>query len=245
MTGADLVIILIAVTAGAALKSLTGMGLPAIGIPTIALFVGIEEAVAVVSLPNFISNAAIAVRERSSSAETRDLPVLAGTGVVGAIAGALLFVSVPEEPLVVMLLIAVVGFVLAFFAKPRSAMSPQTSARWAPLVGAVGGLFQGSIGISGPIVASWIHSYRLPKNAQVLSLTVLFLLTGFAQFVVFLFSGSLAGLWLPSALACIPALATVPIGGRLRDRINTRSFDYLVLFAITLAGLGLGWRTFV
>ncbi len=245
MTGADLAIVLAAISVGAALKSLTGMGLPAIGIPAIAFFIGIEEAVAVVSLPNFVSNAAIAARERDSWPQTRDMPVLATAGILGAVAGAVLFVSVPEEPLVALLLVAVALFVVAFFAKPQLAMSPETSGRWAPVVGTVGGLFQGSIGISGPVVASWIHTFRLPKSAQVLSLTVLFLTTGLAQFVVFLLSGAVSGLWLASILGCIPALATVPVGGRLRENLNTRSFDYLVLCAITLAGLGLGWRTFL
>ena len=236
---------LLAITAGAGLKSVSGMGLPAIAIPIIALFIGVEEAVAVVALPNFVSNGAIGVRERGSWGGTRDLPVLAGTGILGAVVGALLFVSIPEEVLVALLLIAVVAFIVTFFAKPQAAISPATSARWSPIVGTVVGVFQGAIGISGPIVASWIHSYRLPKNVQVLSFTVLFLTTGLAQFVVFLFSGAVSGLWLASILGCIPALATVPIGGRLRDRIDTRAFDHLVLLAITLAGLGLGWRTFL
>ncbi len=100
---------LAAITAGAALKSLTGMGLPAIAIPVISFFIGIEEAVAVVSLPNFVSNGAMAFRERKSWSGTRDLPVLATTGIVGAVIGALLFVSIPAELLVAMLLVAVVG----------------------------------------------------------------------------------------------------------------------------------------
>ncbi|MGI9610321.1 MAG: TSUP family transporter [Acidimicrobiia bacterium] len=244
MGGGDLAIVLIAIVAGSILKSLTGMGLPAIAIPVMSFFVGIETAVVVVSLPNFALNAALAVQERRWLPETRDLPVLAVASLLGAAAGSVLFISVSEEPLVVLLLISVVGYVVAFLTRPEVAVSADLSKKLAPGVGLVGGLFQGAIGISGPILGSWIHSYRLNRGVHVLSLTLLFLVSGTTQFVILVATGELTGLWLASILGCIPALATVPAASRLRGQLSTHVFDYLVILAITVAGLGLGIRTF-
>lgn len=238
-------IVLAAVIVGSALKSLTGMGLPAIAIPAISFFVGIEAAVVVVALPNFALNAALAWQERSSFSTTRDLPVLGVSSLLGAALGSALFVSVSERPLVGLLLLSVFGYVIAFFTQPEVAVSPTQSKRLAPGVGLVGGVFQGAIGISGPIVGSWIHSYRLDRGAHVLSLTLLFLISGTTQFIILVASGELRGFWVASALSCLPALATVPLGTRMRSRLSTRLFDYLVIVAITAAGVGLGVRTFL
>ncbi|NNE95267.1 MAG: hypothetical protein HKN24_04495, partial [Acidimicrobiales bacterium] len=84
----------------------------------------------------------------------------------------------------------------------------------------------------------------LDRGAHVLSLTLLFLVSGTTQFVIFVGSGELSGLWTASLLACIPALAVVPVGTKLRAALSTNAFDYLVILAITVAGMGLGVRTF-
>ncbi len=234
-----------AVILGSALKSLTGMGLPAIAIPIISLFVGIEVAVVVISLPNFALNAAMSWREREGAKGAIDLPVLLVTGFLGGIAGSLLFVSVSEKPLVALLVLAVVGYILAYLIQPEAAIGAQTSRRWAPVVGTVGGMFQGAIGISGPILGSWVHAHRLDRQCHVFCLTTLFLASGSIQLVILIANGEVTGLWTASILACVPALATVPIGSRLRGKISSRAFDYLVLGAISAAGLGLGIRTFL
>jgi uncharacterized membrane protein YfcA len=244
VTGDEVVIVLIAVIAGSILKSLTGMGLPAIAIPVISFFVGIEAAVVVVALPNFALNLALAWKERDSLPQTRDLPVLAVFSLVGAAIGSLLFVSVSERLLVGLLLLSVLGYLIAFATQPEVAVGAVTSRKLAPAVGLVGGGFQGAIGISGPILGSWIHSYRLDRSAQVLSLTLLFLVSGTIQLVIFVIGGEVDGYWLATILACIPALATVPVGTRMRARLSTHLFDYLVILAITTAGVGLGIRTF-
>ena len=94
---------------------------------------------------------------------------------------------------------------------------------------------QGSVGMSGPIVAMWFHGYRLGKDAYVFSITVLFLLAGVAQLVVLTVGGELDRERLgASGLALAAALLVIPIGTRLRGRLQGRTFEHLVL--ILLAG---------
>ena len=124
MTGTELTIVLIAVIVGAIVKAVTGMGLPIIAIPIAALFVDLDDAVVTIAFPNLLMNGVLAFRERSHLSETRDLPTLAVAGVAGAVVGAIAFVSLPEEPLVILLVIAILGYVITFFAKPDLQIGP-------------------------------------------------------------------------------------------------------------------------
>jgi uncharacterized protein len=185
------------------------MGLPLIAIPIASLFVDVEDAIVVIAFPNMLANAFLAVRERSSLPETRDLPMLATAGVAGAIAGTLLLVNIPEQPLVIAIIVAIVGYVVLFFAHPEFRVGPARSRRLAPVVGGVAGVFQGAVGISGPIVGSWIHSYRLPRGAHILSVTSLFFITGLTQLIVLIGSGELSGRVVATLLACVPVFAAI------------------------------------
>jgi uncharacterized membrane protein YfcA len=239
VTGVELTIVLVAVVIGSISKAVTGMGLPVIVIPIAALFVDIGDAVVVIALPNLLANAVLAVREREHVHETRDLPSLAVTGGIGAVIGTLLFVNVPDQPLVIALIVAI-----AVYIATDLRTSPEQSRRLSPFAGLLAGTFQGAIGISGPVVGSWIHSFRLPRGAHIFSVTMLFLVAGSAQLIVLIVSGELGGRLVATLLACIPVLAVIPIGTRLRDRISGRGFDLAIVGMLGLSSIALCVRTF-
>ena len=243
VTATELVIVLVAVIIGSLAKAVTGMGLPVIAIPIAALFVDIDTAVVVIAFPNVLANAFLAFRERAHVHETRDLPTLAVAGVIGAVAGTLLFVSVPETPLVIAVIVAIFGYVALFFLHPDLRVGPARSRRLAPAVGLVSGGFQGAIGISGPIVGSWIHSYRLRRGAHILSVTTLFMLTGMAQLVVLIGHGEYAGRIQATLLACIPVLGMIPVGTRLRDRVSVHAFDLAIVGVLSVSAVALAIET--
>jgi len=237
VTGTELTIVLIAVVIGSIAKAVTGMGLPLIAIPIAALFVDLTDAVVAIALPNMVANAVLGYQERESYGETRDLPALAVFGVIGAVIGTIAFVRLPEEPLIILLIVAIVAYVVRFFASPELRVDEATSKRWTPVVGTLIGAFQGAIGISGPIVGSWIHSYRISRGAYVLSVCSLFLLTGTTQFLIFVATGELGGRVTVTLLACIPVLASIPVGTWLRGRVSARGFD-LAVIAMLIASIG-------
>jgi uncharacterized protein len=244
VSGTELAIVLVAVVIGAIAKAVTGMGLPLIAIPIASLFIDVNDAIVVIAFPNVLANALLAARERRSWPETRDLPTLALAGVVGAVAGTLLLVNIPERPLVIAVIIAIVGYVVLFFAHPELRVGPRRSKRLAPVVGGVAGVFQGAVGISGPIVGSWIHSYRLDRGAHILSVTSLFFITGLTQLVVLVASGELSGRVLATLLACVPVLLSIPIGTRLRNSVTVRGFDLAIVGMLAVSALALTLQTF-
>jgi uncharacterized membrane protein YfcA len=243
VSGTELAIVLAAVIVGAIAKAVTGMGLPLIAIPIASLFVDVNDAIVVIAFPNMLANAVLAGRELHSRHETRDLPVLAISGVVGAVVGTLLLVNIPETPLIIAVIVAIVGYVVLFFAHPELRVGPRRSRRLAPVVGGIAGVFQGAVGISGPIVGSWIHSYRLPRSAYLLSVTSLFFITGFTQLVVLIGSGELSGRVVATLLACIPVLGSIPIGTRLRDAVSVRGFDLAIVGMLTVSAIALSLQT--
>lgn len=244
MTATELAIVLVAVVIGAIAKAVTGMGLPLIAIPIASLFVDVETAIVVIAFPNVLANAVLAGRERRSFPETRDLPTLAIFGVGGAVVGTLLLVNIPETPLVVAVILAIIAYIVLFFAHPDLRTTPTRSKRLAPVVGGVAGVFQGAVGISGPIVGSWIHSYRLPRSAHILSVTSLFFITGLAQLIVLISTGELAGRVPATLLACIPVFASIPVGTRLRNSVSGRGFDLAIIGMLGVSAIALCLQTF-
>lgn len=244
MSGGEILLVFAAISAGALLKSITGMGLPIVAIPIISLALGVDDAVAVIAVPNLLSNVAMSWRERDAYPETRDLPVLAGFGVVAAVLGTLFLVSVSEKPVVALLGVVVGAYAVVKVLSPDRSIGPASSRRWAPVVGTVAGFLQGAIGISGPVVATWIHAYRLDRRPMILSMTLLFMVTGATQAIVFAVSGNFADVWLAALLACIPVLALLPVGERLRGRLSSEGFDRAILATLVVATGSLVIRTF-
>jgi uncharacterized membrane protein YfcA len=245
MSGDELVIALIAMAAGSLIKSISGMGLPLVAVPVITFVADVETAVAVIAIPNLLINATMAWRARDTIETTRDLPMLGITGFVGGVVGTFALVSWSEEPLVAVLVAVVAVYVITYVRAPEFRIEPATSKRLAPFVGTTAGLLQGAIGISGPVVGSWIHSYRLERRAHIFSVTTMFTLAGVSQLATFLVRGDLDGRWTVALFGCIPALATIPLGERLRDRFSSGGFDRFIVATIAVTVTALAIRTFV
>jgi hypothetical protein len=232
-----------AIVLGTLVKAVTGMGFPLIAIPVISLFVSVEAAVCVVALPNVAMNAALSWRTRGEASHTRDLPVLGVAGILGAILGTRLLVTLPEQLLMAGLSLVVLGYVGRSLVRPERSLASGTTRRWSPAVGLGAGVMQGAVGISGPLFATWIHAYRLAPNAFVFSVSLLFLLSGGAQLALLVGNGMVSGARLWIALAAIPlVLGTIPVGERLRDRLDRARFDRAALGVLLLSGASLAVR---
>lgn len=245
MTVEVAVVAVVAVLIGGLIKSISGIGFPLVTVPLISYVSDVETAVVITSIPNLAVNATLAIQERGHRNETRDLPVLAITGFVGAVFGTLVLVSVPDEPLVALLVVVVVIYAVLFFTNPEFELDEAAARRGAPVVGLAAGSLQGAIGISGPLLVSWLHSYRLPRNAHIFAITTLFAAAGIAQAPTLALGGQLQGRWAVALAACVPALATVPVGRRLRQLISSTSFDRLVVSVLVASTIGLAVRTFL
>lgn len=232
--------IVVASALGAGVKGVTGMGYPLLAVPLISLVGGVDDAVVAVAAPNLASNAYLCWHARAGRHEARDMGRLVGWGIGGAVVGTVALVSLPDDPLLVVLAVTIVWFVVQFLRHPELRLPADTARRWSPVAGTVTGLMQGAVGVSGPVVATWLHPYRLPRETYVYSITLLFGVTGAVQLAVLLGQGEMTTTraW-ASLAAAIPAAVTLPLGVRLRQRLAGDTFDRVVLAVLLVSALSL------
>ena len=240
MSAGDITVVLCALTLGATVKALTGMGLPLVAIPIASLFVPVETAVVAVSLPNMVSNALLIGEHRQGRSEATFLPRMVGWGIAGAVVGTWLLSTLDERVLLVMLAFAVCVFLVVSIRNPAFAWSANVARRGTPVAGFVGGVFQGAAGISGPIVVSWTHGMRMSKHAFVFAITVMFAITGAVQIV----SMTALGLWTVERFAVAVVGAAVvgfitPVIMRMGRKITGTWFDRLILGVLGVSAVSL------
>jgi uncharacterized protein len=240
VSGTEVAVVIAAVLFGATVKSITGMGLPLIAIPIISLVTSPTTAIAVIALPNAAQNLVLLVRHVDHRHGSVGLARLLGAGVVGAVIGTATLGVVPETFTLSALFLIVALYLVTAVRMPDLRVPEMSARRWSPAVGFLAGLFQGGVGISGPIVGTWHHALRLNRDVFVFSVTVVFAVTGLTQFVVLLATGKMSGRFTVSLLLALVVVATVPLGARLRDRLSGTSFDHLVLGLLVLSLIAIG-----
>ncbi|MQA88242.1 MAG: TSUP family transporter [Streptosporangiales bacterium] len=230
----DLAIIVAAIALGAFVKGVTGAGLPLIAIPVMTMFLGVEHAVVIMTIPGVVSNAWLVWIHRRHLPEARDLRTLVGTGIVGAAAGTWLLKSLDPRFLSLVLAALIVGYAAVFVTRPGFRLRPGLTRYLSGPVGGVAGALQGATGISGPLVSTYLHGYRFERAVYVVAGATLYLVFSVTQ--VF----SLAGLGLyylervwEGLLALLP-LVLIPLGNRVAGRLSRRAFEYIVLVLLLL-----------
>jgi uncharacterized membrane protein YfcA len=90
----------------------------------------------------------------------------------------------------------------------------------------------------------WFHGYRLGKDAFVFSVTLLFLVSGAAQALLLLATGEFdRDRSVAAALAMLATLAMIPVGTRLRGRLDIATFERLVLALLVVSAAALVARS--
>lgn len=239
LTTLEIVLVVASVFAGALVKSVTGMGFPLVAIPVMTLFLPTPVAVAMIALPNIAQNVVLVVRHRSAWRRTRSVVVFCIAGVPGAVVGAIALGSVPEAAVRAVLVVALAAYLISTISTPDLVISEVRSARWSGPAGFLAGLFQGCIGISGPVVGTWYHGMRLGQEAFVLSVATVFSLTGIAQATVLGARGEFDGRLLVALGLTLVVFATVPMGEAIRRRISVERFRTVVLWLLAGSGASL------
>ncbi|QBI20903.1 sulfite exporter TauE/SafE family protein [Egibacter rhizosphaerae] len=246
MTAAELLLVLAAIAVGSAIKGATGVGLPLLATPALALFVGVEEAVVVIALPNLATNTWLLVHHWRGRAEVSALGLLILAGLAGVAVGTVALTTVPERGLSLVLAALVIAYLALRWRRPDLRLSAEANRVLSPFVGAGSGLLQGATGISAPVVATYAHWLGLSRDGYVFTVAVLFQLFGVAH-VLAIAAGGLytSERLLAAGLALVPTLLALPVGMWLGARLGHRGFDRAVLGVLVLLAASLvvraGW----
>jgi uncharacterized membrane protein YfcA len=233
VTATQIVIVVVAVFVGALVKSVTGMGFPLVAIPVMSLFLPTPTAVAVIAIPNAVQNAILVVQHRRALNRTRSLAAFTTAGVGGAVLGASALGSVPETLIRGVLAGMLAIYLITAVTTPHLEIPARRVRPWSPPVGFVAGMFQGAIGISGPVVGTWHHGLRLGQEEFLVSVATVFMITGTTQVTVLGVRGELEGRLLVSLALAVVMLTTLPIGTLLRRHLSVERFRAAVLLLLT------------
>lgn len=230
MTLQTLVLIALAMSVAAFIKGATGQGLPLIVIPVVATFMSLQAAVVIMIIPGVLTNTWLLWNYREHFRHTRDLPVLLVMGTLGAVLGTILLQGLNEDVLSLVLAGLIGLYALVYFSRPTLRLSPGLTRFTSPPVGLAAGVLQGATGLSGPVISTYLHGYRLEKEAYVLSLTTVFQVWAFVQGLALVSVGLFTRkLLMLSLLSLVPIMGLLPVGARFADRLSRQTFDYIVL----------------
>ena len=238
-----LAVVLIAISVGSYFKGAIGLGLPTIGVPTLAAFLGVEHSIVVLTIPVAASNIWICWRYRKMSSEVPHLKVALIAAGLGTALGTFVLASLTDNALLWLLIVWLGLYLLILFFKPDFQLKGELARRASPVLAVIGGLSQGATGISGPIVATWIHSYRLHSQTYVFAVSIMFLvISGTHVFAVgglglYTEERIIQGLW-----ALIPTMLFTQLGIWTTPYISPKWFNRLVLAIVVIMWGKLIWQ---
>lgn len=232
MTGNQILLLVAAVSVGAFIKSVTGLGMPLIAVPVASLAINQPIVVAAIAFPNLVQNLALIWQNRVQRRNVDGLGWFVASGLGGALLGAWAVPRLDETVLVGGLVVIVAIYLATSIRRVPSTLTAEQQRRWRVPAGFVTGAFQGSLGISGPLVVAWFQSVQLRRDAFVFAISTAFGTSGMVQVAVYAVQGRLASVWPVSIILLGIVAISIPIGHRVRGRLNAENFRRAVLLLV-------------
>ncbi|OGQ75729.1 MAG: hypothetical protein A3G40_14455 [Deltaproteobacteria bacterium RIFCSPLOWO2_12_FULL_57_22] len=227
-------------------KGTTGLGFPMIATPTVALLLDIRTAVTILLIPNIVMDITQALRGSFPTAVLRRFAWLILLTIIGVFLGTRLLVILPLWVLNLSLGIMVLTFVASNLLRLNFQIPPRLEGALSPVVGVIGGFLNGMTNASGPALAIYLYSLKLPKKEFIKSIATVFIVTKMSQLVavstwdLFTFSRLLLSLEVTVFI-----LAGFYAGLKTQDRINQKTFNHGLLIFLFVVGVTLIIRSLV
>jgi len=233
-----------ALFAGGFVKGVTGMGLPLVAVPVMALVTDVAAVLPVIAIPTVLSNIVqVWQAGRLREAALRFWPAFLCIAVATWIGTGLVAVADAE---LLRLVVGIVVIVLALVSLARFAPEVSPAAeRWlGPLAGTATGLLGGLTSIFSPPLAMYLLALKVGSDLFVSAMGI-GMLTG-----TVMFTGSLAGYDLlgPQELVLATAAIAPVVGGQwcgtwMRRRLGAETFRRAVLAMLLAVGATLVWKS--
>lgn len=227
-------------------KGVTGMGLPTVAMGVLGIAMPPAGAAAMLVIPSLVTNVGQLLAGPAIVSTLRRLwPMMIGI-VLGTVGGSPLLVH--ADPMWSGISLGTVLIIYAGYALLTPTLSiPRSVEVWlSPLVGVVTGLITGATGVFVIPAVPYLQALRFDTDELIQALGLSFTVSTIALAVGLMTQGSLRLDSLgPSALAVVPAMAGMWVGGRIRSRISPTQFRRCFLALLILLGLQLVCRPFI
>ncbi|MGH1414048.1 MAG: sulfite exporter TauE/SafE family protein [Pelagimonas sp.] len=230
--------IVLALSVGGLLKGVIGLGAPVIAVPIMSIFVDVPIAVAVMVVPNLLTNLRQGWQYRQARITGPFIPILAVSCGVGAILGTVFLVALPASILKLVVALLVFAFVALRLVIPDFRLSMALAQKLGPVAGIISGVAQGAAGVSAPVSVSFLNAMGLPRERFISTISAMFVGMSLVQIPMLILNGVLTPSLMAISIACLaPLLIFIQIGGHLARHVSAKLFDRLIL--VVLVGLAL------
>lgn len=226
----------IAMVLGGILKGATGAGLPVIVVPVLASIYDVRVAVAVMVVPNLISNLRQVWKFRNAPFDPVFVKLLAVAGAIGVGVGTFILANLDPVYVQSVMIVIIVVYIGLRLSRLDLRVTKKMARRWVGPVGIIGGILQGAVGISAPVAVTFLSAIRLERPAFVFTVSAFFAAMCVVQlpvqisYRIMTLNTALLGLF-----ALVPLTFALPIGEWIGNKFSSRSFDRAIL--LFLGGL--------
>jgi len=236
-------LVLMAVIVGAAGLSTGATGLGFAQLTAVGLSFVLDARTAVILLAITVPPVSIVqlLRHRGSLGEWRSrMLVLSVACIFGVPIGAYLLTILSERVIAVVLGLFTLFFIATRLRRPTFTIEPAHERVAAPVIGILGGIFNGMIGVSGPILASYLIALGVRPATFAFTIQVLFLTMTLVRLVGLVALGEVTAPLLGiGAVLLVPSLTGQTVGFWLQARISNEAFERSVLVIMAIAAVGL------
>lgn len=232
--------IAVAMILGGILKGATGAGIPIITVPVIAAVYDIKIAVAVMVVPNLISNVWQIYKFRDNPTDTSFCWRLGIFGAIGAGIGTAALAQLPSSLLSLCMAGIIFAYILLRVTKPSVQLSMAGAKKSVAIVSLAGGILQGAVGVSAPVAVTFLNAMKLARPAFIFTVSIFFASMAAVQIPTQIYYGlmtrDIATLGL---IAFIPLFGALPVGDWIGRRISPKVFDAVILTFLAILALRL------
>lgn len=229
-----MLIALLTLLAAGIIKGAIGSGVPVLVVPVFTMLYDVKLAIAVLVVPNLLSNLLQVWQYRRHLLPTRFLAAFSIAGALGIILGTWGLVALSPKLLSLGVAGAIVLYLIIKLTRRRLVLTYARASRIVIPVGLLGGILQGAAGMSAPASITFLNAMKLERPVFIGSISVFFVALTCVQIPALLKADILTmqrSLYSVIALSII--LTAMPLGAYLGNRMPHRWFDNLIMLLLT------------
>lgn len=228
-----IIAILVAFSLGGILKGATGAGAPIITIPVIAAFYDVRIAVIIMVIPNLLTNIGQLYQFRKTILPKFFTLSFAIGGGIGAFLGTILLANLSIKILTLSVAFIVIVYILLKLIVPSWKLTYEKAKKLVFLMGSLGGILQGTAGLSAPISITFLNSMKLERNQFIPTISVYFgVMSIFQMPTLYYYNFLNLEIILVSCISTLVLLSFMPIGSWIAKSVSKESFDKITLILL-------------
>jgi len=228
-----IIAILVAFSLGGILKGATGAGAPIITIPVIAAFYDVRIAVIIMVIPNLLTNIGQLYQFRKTILPNFFTLSFAIGGGIWAFLGTILLVNLSIKILTLSVAFIVIVYILLKLLVPSWKLTYEKAKKLVFLMGSLGGILQGTAGLSAPISITFLNSMKLERNQFIPTISVYFgVMSIFQMPTLYYYNFLNLEIILVSCISTLVLLSFMPIGSWIAKSVSKESFDKITLILL-------------